>query len=134
MKKRMIEFKAWEMPHGTITGGTNIQLISGLSSIRQSIVMLLSTMPGERVMRPAYGCPLNELAFAPNDDTTAGLAMHYIREAIENWEPRIEIVKLDAGPAPEKPDSLLIDLEYRTRTAGETDQLQFQYNLSGENE
>ena len=41
-------------------------------------------------MRPGYGCHLFRLAFAPNDDTTAGLAIHYVRQALERWEPRIE--------------------------------------------
>src|SRR5262245_66442213 len=46
------------------------------ASVRQSILLLLSTAPGERVMRPDYGCDLRRLLFEPNDDTTAGLAIH----------------------------------------------------------
>ena len=62
------------------------------ASIRQSLLLLLSTSPGERVMRPDYGCSLRRLVFAPNDDTTAGLAIHYVRQAVERWEPRVEIL------------------------------------------
>ena len=43
-------------------------------SIRQAILLLFSTRPGERVMRPDYGCDIHRLVFSPNDDTTAGLA------------------------------------------------------------
>ena len=50
-------------------------------AIRQALLLLLSTRPGERVMRPEYGCDLHKLIFAPNDDTTAGLAMRHIPPA-----------------------------------------------------
>src|ERR1700709_1544794 len=69
-------------------------------AVRQSIMMLLATIPGERVMRPEYGCPLHRVVFDPNDDTTAGLAIHYVRQAILRFEPRIEILRLDAGAQP----------------------------------
>ena len=72
-----------------------IQMVEGNAAIRQAILLLLSTIPGERVMRPDYGCELYRLIYAPNDDTTAGLAIHYVRRALERWEPRIEIVELE---------------------------------------
>ena len=53
-------------------------MIAGDAAIRQSIILLLTTTPGERVMRPDYGCPLHRLMFQPNDATTAGLAIHYV--------------------------------------------------------
>src|SRR5687767_9540813 len=77
------------------TGG--VAMVDGHAAIRQSVLLLLSTIPGERVMRPRYGCELNRLIFQPNDATTAGLAVHYVRRAIERFEPRVEIVGLSAG-------------------------------------
>ena len=56
-----------------LTPAGGVKMLEGDAAIRQSIVVLLSTMPGERVMRPEYGCPLHRLMFAPNDATTAGL-------------------------------------------------------------
>ena len=53
-----------------------------LLAVRQSILMLLSTRPGERVMPPDYGCPIHRLVFSPNDATTAGLAIHYVRHSL----------------------------------------------------
>lgn len=83
------------------------------AALRQAVLMLLSTLPGERVMRPDYGCALQRLVFSPNDDTTAGLAIHYVRQALERWEPRIEILRLDAERVPSEPGRLDIVLEYR---------------------
>lgn len=100
-----------------------LQLVHGDAAIRQAIMLLLTTVPGERVMRPDYGCPLNRLLFWPNDATTAGLAIHYVRQAIRRFEPRVQIVRLDAGPDRSNPALLVISLEYRVRQTGAVDQL-----------
>ncbi len=107
-----------------------LEMTSGAAAIRQSLLVLLSTQPGERVMRPEYGCELNRLPFSPNDDTTAGLAMHHVRRAIARFEPRIKIVSLDAGPHPDHAALLEIRLEYRLRSSGERASLAFALDLS----
>jgi uncharacterized protein len=128
-----------------------LEMIDGDEAIRQSLLMLLSTSPGERVMRPEYGCNLRRLVFSPNDDTTAGLAIHYVRQAVERWEPRVDIVAIDAvrgdtliaardtrggdgGPdaaatagAPE--DSLVVMLDYRVRATRRAGSLAFPVDL-----
>jgi phage baseplate assembly protein W len=134
------------------TPDLRLATVSEAAAIRQSLLMLLTTRPGERVMRPAYGCNLRALAFEPNDDTTAGLAMHYVRQAIARWEPRVEIVRLDVarrqtsraqsrrGPGDEAdapisvadPDSVLtIVVEYRVLASSERDRLDVPVSLSG---
>ena len=110
----------------------SIEMVDGRESVRQSILLLISTMPGERIMRPGYGCHLNRLVFSPNDATTAGLAIHYVRRAIERWEPRVEIVDLNAGANPELPELLDIVLSYRVRTTQQADQVSFAIDLTGE--
>lgn len=70
---------------------------SGSERIRQSIVIVLGTRPGERIMRPDYGCELHSLAFAPNTPATANLARHYVKYALTRWEPRIEVTEVDVG-------------------------------------
>ena len=107
-----------------------IEMVEGSDSVRQAILLLLSTMPGERVMRPDYGCHLHRLVFAPNDDTTAGLAIHYVRRALDRWEPRIDILKLDAGRNEERPELLDIFLEYRVRATQQTEQVTLSMNLT----
>ena len=113
-------FQSGPMP--SAAGG--LQLVHGDAAIRQSIMLLLTTVPGERVMRPDYGCPLNRLIFWPNDATTAGLAIHYVRQAIRRFEPRVQIVQLDAGAHPNDPAMLLITLKYRVRETGATDTIE----------
>jgi uncharacterized protein len=111
------------------TGG--IALVQEEAAVRQALLLLLSTVPGERVMRPDYGCELHRLAFAPNDDTTAGLAIHYVRRALERWEPRIDILHLDANRSVDSPHRLDVSLEYRVRATQRTDRLRFGVELAG---
>lgn len=109
-----------------------IGMVDGNEAIRQAILILLFTIPGERIMRPDYGCDLHRLIFSPNDDTTAGLAIHYIRRAIEKWEPRVDIVALDAGRDPEAPEQLNIQLAYRVRATLHIEPLTIAVSLAGE--
>jgi phage baseplate assembly protein W len=103
--------------------GGGIALVDGDAAIRQSILLLLATMPGERVMRPDYGCDLHRLMFAPADETTAGLAIHYVTRALERWEPRIELLHVDAVVAAHEPSRLDLIIDYRIRHDGRHDRV-----------
>jgi phage baseplate assembly protein W len=133
------QFSAWRFGHPDVDAGVGaglqvsnagrIQTVQGPASVRQALLLLLSTLPGERVMRPDYGCDLFRLAFAPNDHTTAGLAIHYVRSAIARWEPRIDVVRLDATQSPEAPERLEVTLEYRVRATQASDALTIRLDL-----
>lgn len=112
------------------TGG--IEMVAGHAAVRQSILLLLSTAPGERVMRPNYGCDLQRLIFSPNDATTHGLAIHYVRQALQRWEPRIDILRLDAAAHPGDPGRMDIMLEYRMRKTAVRDNLTIAVSLTEE--
>jgi hypothetical protein len=134
-------YRAWRFVHPDLDAGEEraglqlsnrggIDMVDEHLSVRQAILLLLTTRPGERVMRPEYGCHLHRLAFSPNDDTSAGLAMHYVRQALDRWEPRIEILRLDAGRSAEAPERMDVLLEYRLRATRRTDRLLFPLYLS----
>jgi uncharacterized protein len=124
-------------PQLTPTGG--IALVRGDAAVRQSLMMLLATVPGERVMRPDYGCPLHRVVFEPNDDTAAGMAIHYVRQAILRFEPRVEILRLDAGASPAlaglsdtgECNRLYVRLDYRTRATQRDDRVALSIDLAG---
>jgi len=118
--------------HVSTRGG--MEMVEGKSSVQQAVLLLLSTRPGERVMRPNYGCDLHRLVFSPNDDTTAGLAIHYVRQAIERWEPRVEVTRLDARRSADesRPGNLEIYLEYRVRATQQRETLVYAFDLTGE--
>jgi uncharacterized protein len=100
-----------------------IETVADDEAIRQSLMLLISTRPGERVMRPEYGCDLARLVFSPSDATTAGLAIHLLRQAVERWEPRVEVLNVDAGLDPEEATRLEIVLDYRIRATLRADSL-----------
>lgn len=123
-----------------VTPRGGIAMVEDEACVRQSLLLLLSTSPGERVMRPTYGCDLQQLVFAGNHPTTAGLAMHYVRQAVERWEPRVEILGLDAGPTADSSEeesslaaagTLQIVLEYRVRSTGRSGRIVHQLQLAG---
>jgi len=113
----------------TVTAAGGVAMVEGDESIRQAILMLLSTRPGERVMRPAYGSNLHRLIFAPNNDTTAGLAIHYVRQALRRWEPRVNVLDVDAQPDPDDPWRLNIQLQYRVRASLNTGVVAYSIDL-----
>lgn len=119
-------------PGLALTASGALAMVESHASIRQAILLLLSTSPGERVMRPTYGCDLGRLVFAPNDETSAGLAIHYVRRALEAWEPRVEILGLDARRSEASPSRLDLELTYRVRATLARDQLQFSLNQAPE--
>jgi uncharacterized protein len=136
-------YRAWQFLHPdlsasvgapglSITATGRVAMVEEEASVRQAILLLLSTAPGERVMRPEYGCELRKLIFSPNDDTSAGLAVHYVRQALELWERRIEIVHLDAVRNEEDPAQLTVYLQYRVRATQRLQDVSFSLNLAGE--
>ncbi len=110
----------------------SISMIGGDAAVRQSVLLLLSTRPGERLMRPTYGCNLSQLIFAPNDDTTAAIAVHHVRSALLQWEPRIDIRKLEARRDPYRPGLLVITLQYQVRSSQQKEELHLSLDLAGE--
>lgn len=106
-----------------VGAGGRLATVTDAAAIRQSLLLLLSTRPGERVNRPEYGCHLFRLAFAPADDTTAGLAIHYVARAVERWEKRVDVVSLDAQRPPDEPFLLEVSMRYRVRATYHEDEL-----------
>ncbi len=123
---------AGEVPGLGLSPQGSVAMVEADESVRQAILILLTTRPGERVMRPDYGCDLYRLAFWSNDDTTAGLAIHFVRRALERWEPRVEIVRLDAQRDPEHPERLDVMLEYRVRATQRLEVLTVAVGMAGE--
>ncbi|MBN1983467.1 MAG: GPW/gp25 family protein [Chitinivibrionales bacterium] len=117
-------------PQGlTLSNRGEIEMISDEESIRQSIMILLSTVPGERLMHPEYGCDLSRILFNPNDDTTAGLALYYVKKALQRYETRIEILRIDARINQERSEQLDIVLDYRIVATQQQQRIAFPITL-----
>ncbi|MCL4240937.1 MAG: GPW/gp25 family protein [Dehalococcoidia bacterium] len=88
--------RGWRFPVGVdATGGIGVS--SHNQEIEEAIAIIIGTSPGERVMRPAFGCRIHELVFAPNSPETVGLARRYVLDALGMWEPRITVEHVDVS-------------------------------------
>lgn len=105
-----------------------IQQARDLEKVRQSILILLGTQYGERLMRPQFGCNLKSLVFEPNNLATANLAKHYVTEGLTNNEPRISLdtVMVENDNLNGR---LVINIRYKVRSTYLSDDLVYPFYL-----
>jgi phage baseplate assembly protein W len=92
----------------------DVELAAYEEDIRQSIQIILGTIPGERVMRPDFGAGLHALVFEPITTTTKSLARLRVQEALTIWEPRIDTITVQVGDDREQ-GVLMLTITYRVR-------------------
>ncbi|MEM9212751.1 MAG: GPW/gp25 family protein [Cyanobacteria bacterium P01_F01_bin.150] len=115
----------------TISQQGRLSLSTEQQSVRESIWLILLTEPGERLYRPTFGCRLSELAFAPINSETLMLMRIWVQEALEQWEPRIEVAEVLARPRTDQ-GAVFIVINYRLRTTYERQSLVYPFYLKGE--
>lgn len=98
-----------------VNGQGNIALMHGDLDVAKSIYIILSTAPGERVMRTEFGCGIHDLVFSSPGPQVFGLIAYYVEQALGRWEPRIEVISVDVETDPQNQERLLIDINYRLR-------------------
>lgn len=94
----------------------SVAMSSEERSVEESIRVILGTSKGERLMRPGFGCDLNELTFAPNLARSCALAQHYIEDALVRWEHRIILKEVSVLPDEEDETRLNIAIGYIVRS------------------
>jgi len=104
-------------------------LVGDATEIEQAIRIILNTAPGQRVMRPEFGCRLHELVFAPNNSATAGLAERYVREALGRWEPRIDLEQVQVIPDAQNQAVLQVLVHYRIKAIHSSRSLVYPFYL-----
>jgi hypothetical protein len=105
----------WAFPVQADSEG-RIALARQDDAIRQSIRIIIETAKGERVMRPTFGCGIHDLVFAPNDPLTAARVSFEVREALIDWEPRIDVQDVQVRSDTEEGNTLLVNVQYRVRS------------------
>ena len=118
--------RGWAFPLRTdATGG--IALVSREREIEEAIRLILGTSPGERPMRPEFGCRIHDFVFASADVGTANLLAAEVRRALARWEPRIEVqdvlVSFDAHDA----GLMYIDVKYAIQATNDRRNLVFPF-------
>jgi phage baseplate assembly protein W len=122
--------RGWALPVRLGADGHLVELVSGPEAVAQSIWTILATAPGERVGQPQFGCGIHELVFAPGGAGTAALVAEQVRDALELWEPRIELLGVHVESVPAQ-FLLTIRVDYRLRAAPGVHNLVFPFYLEG---
>jgi hypothetical protein len=105
----------------------SIALVGGEREIVESIRLILATSPGERPMRPEFGCAIHDLVFAPADAATAGQIAYQVRLSLERWETRITLTDVLVGFDEVDRGTLLIDVRYTLRGSNDPRNLVFPF-------
>ena len=119
--------KGWKFPVTAWDG--KIAMAEGDDCIKESIMMILGTGKGERVMRPDFGCNINDLVFEVNNTGTTTLIGFHVREALRKWEPRIEVLNIDVFTDEEERNKLNINIEYLVRASNRKANLVYPFYL-----
>jgi len=106
----------WACPMSCDDSSKDIALSRYEKDVEEAILIILKTAPGERVMRPDFGCGIHEYVFAPNNAQTAGMIRFHVEQALARWEPRIEALSVQVNSDSYRPEVLLIDIGYTVRS------------------
>jgi phage baseplate assembly protein W len=101
----------WAFPIRTDATGS-IAVVSHDREIEESIRLIVGTAPGERPMRPEYGCAIHDYVFASIDADTAGRIAYEVRASLVRWEPRIDVIGVDVNVDPEDQTVAYIEIKY----------------------
>jgi hypothetical protein len=122
----------WAFPlHTDATG--RVSLTSGHQEIEESIRLVLATAPGERPMRPEFGCAVHNYVFAPADASTAGDIAYAVRVALDRWEPRIELEEVTVRYDAVQSGALYVDIAYSVRGTNDPRNLVFPFYVIPDN-
>ena len=105
----------WSFPPAFSKTEKQTAMLSDEADIQSSLEILLSTRPGERVMRPDYGCNLDELVFEPLTTTFKTYIKDLVATAILYHEARIEVNKIELDDTGDLEGKIVLSLEYTIR-------------------
>ena len=102
----------WGFPPAFNNKAAEVAMLSDVDDIQSSLEILLTTRPGERVMRPDYGCNLDELLFEPLTTTFKTYIKDLVSTAILYYEPRIEVNSIELDDTGELEGRIVISIDY----------------------
>ena len=116
----------WAFPVRTDATGS-IALVVREREIDEAIRLILGTSPGERSMRPEFGCRIHDFVFGTANATTAGQIAYEVRSALERWEPRIDVLEVQVGFDRADAGTLYVDVRYAIRGVNDHRNLVFPF-------
>lgn len=117
----------WSFPPEFNKTEGNVAMTTDVEDINNSLIILLSTRPGERIMFPNYGCDLQEMLFKPLDLTLITQMKGVIERAILYHEPRINIISIEIDPTDEPGGTVLLHIDYEVRNTNTRSNIVFPF-------
>lgn len=118
----------WKFPV-SVESTRKISMSEYETDIKEAIRIILGTAKGERVMRPDFGCGIHDFVFSPINKATISLVENTVREGLVRWEPRIELIKVEANPEASAEGILLVSIDYRVRVTNNRFNLVYPFYL-----
>jgi uncharacterized protein len=116
----------WAFPLRTDSSG-GIALVSKGREIDEAIRLILGTAPGERPMRPDFGCRIHDEVFAGANAGSASRIAQHVRDALARWEPRIELNDVNVTVDGADRSVLYIDISYTVNATNDRRNLVFPF-------
>jgi uncharacterized protein len=126
-----LDFLGAGAPFPFVLSGGRMDLAVGADKVRQSVMLILETEPGERVMRPDFGCGLERYLMAPNNEVTRAQLSGSIEAALQRWEPRISVEEVDVY-AGDDPAEVIVSIRYQHVRDGSDGAVLFPFRLGGQ--
>jgi len=117
----------WNFP--VAQTGRETAMASYEEDVRQAVLIILFTNPGERVMRPDFGAGLNDFLFEPINSTTLATIKKRIEDSLIDWEPRIDVMTVSVSPDDKNAARLIIEITYRVRATNTIGNLVYPFYL-----
>lgn len=119
----------WSFPPTFDRETAELQMVSDEEDIRQSLWIILSTLPGERVMNPKFGCNLHSVTFGSIDETTKQEIILLVEDAVLNYEPRITLDAVEVDMSQAVDGLVHIQLHYIIRAINVRTNMVYPYYL-----
>ncbi len=112
--------RGWAFPVAVEPDRGRVAFVEYENDIEQSIYIILSTSPGERVMRPDFGCGIHDLVFATINTGLLERVKHNVTEALRKHEARIDVLAVEVDASRAADGRLLVFIDYRVRTTNQS--------------
>lgn len=109
--------RGWAFPPTFTAGGADVATVSGADDVHESVSILVATTPGERVMRPGFGCDLTDLQFEEVDAGFINRVRQLVSNALLHGEPRVELNQVDVTTSETEQGVVLIGVDYTIRSS-----------------
>ena len=119
--------RGWAFPVGLDSQTGSVATAEFEDDVRQAIRIILGTSPGERLMRPDFGCGIYDLAFEVIDSAVLIRITNMVTDALTRYEPRIDLTNVNVDPYRAAEGVLEVNVEYRVRRTNQSGNLVYPF-------